>query len=438
MRISIFGIGYVGVVSGACLADLGHQVVGVDVNPRKVDMLNAGQSPVVEERIAELVQQAVADKRLSATTDVAQAVAGTEVSFISVGTPPKSNGAPALEALDQVVRDIGTALRNKPGSHAVVVRSTVPPGTSLGRVLPALREASGRDLGQGLELGFNPEFLREGSSVRDFYNPPFTILGAATAAGHAVLREIYAPLKAPVIETDCGVAESVKYACNAFHAAKIAFANEVGTVMKRLGIDSRQVMEIFCQDRELNISPAYLRPGFAFGGSCLPKDIQAMLALGRQQDANLPFLGNVLASTEAHIDRALAMIQRHGRKRVALFGLAFKHGTDDLRASPFVTLAERLIGKGYELSIHDPFVQLSRLMGKNREFIEQEIPHFERLLAADAKAALAGAEIIVIGHVAKDDIAVICAAAPGRVLIDLQGVRQLEKLAGVTYDGICW
>lgn len=438
MRVSIFGMGYVGTVSGACLADMGHDVIGVDVSAHKVAMLNRGQSPVVEELIDGLVGRAAKAGRLRATEDVVDAVRSSEVSFISAGTPAGANGSPSLAAVDAVATAIGDALTRKDTEHTVVVRSTVPPGTTEERIARILQERSGRTVGQGLHVCFNPEFLREGSSVKDFHNPPQTIVGSLTPAGYDVVAQLYAGVQAPLVRTTCRIAETVKYLCNAFHALKISFANEAGALLKQLGMDGREAMAIFCQDRQLNISPAYLRPGFAFGGSCLPKDLQALLSFARASDVELPLLANVLPSNTLHIGRAFDLIARRGRRRVALFGLAFKPGTDDLRASPLVALAERLIGKGFDLVIHDPFVETSRLTGKNREFIEAEIPHFERLMAATPVAALESAEIIVVGHAGKDALAAIAERSRGRAIIDLQGVPSLAALKDVDYEGICW
>lgn len=437
MRIAIFGLGYVGAVSAGCLAELGHRVIGVDINPRKVEMINAGRSPVVEDRIDELIAQAVGDGKLTATGDTDRAIQESEVAIISVGTPSRSNGAPALDALDAVVAEIGQALERRKGELVVVVRSTVPPGTTLGRVLPALERASGRRLGQDLHIAFNPEFLREGSSVQDFRKPPFTVIGAPTERGFAAVEEIYRGLEAPVIRTEPAAAEAMKSLSNAFHALKIAFANEAGAILKSMGIDGSTAMEIFCQDRVLNISPAYLRPGFAFGGSCLPKDLRALVSYAKAGEIEVPLLASVLPANQAHIERALAMILGRRKRKLALFGLAFKAGTDDLRESPLLALSERLIGKGFELAIYDRFVEASRLMGKNREFIEREIPHFERLLVDDPAAALADAELILIGHVRAPEIAAIAAQHRGRPIIDLQGVAELANLPGVEYERIC-
>jgi GDP-mannose 6-dehydrogenase len=438
MRISIFGMGYVGVVSGACLAKLGHHVVGVDINAAKVSLINAGQSPIVEHGIQELVAEMVGAGRLIATTDSAAAVVQSDVSLVSVGTPSQANGLPALDAIDAVVEQIGHAIRTKASDHTVVVRSTIPPGTTQERIAPALCQSSGRDIGKGLELCNNPEFLREGTSIHDFSNPPFTLIGSMAERGFDVLSELYRAVEAPVIRTDIRVAESIKYLCNVFHAVKIGFANEIGALLKAFGVDSREAMRIFCEDRTLNISSAYLRPGFAFGGSCLPKDLRALISIARAQDIELPFMGNLLNSNERHIDRAFQMIARGGRRKVAFFGIAFKLGTDDFRESPLVMLAERLIGKGFDLTILDRHVDVARLVGSNRDFIEREIPHLERLMKPSAEETLEGAGVIVVGHAEPDDIAVICKRHAGRTIVDLQGAKVLEQLSGADYQGICW
>lgn len=431
-------MGYVGAVSGACLAQLGHEVIGVDNNPKKVELINAGQSPIVEQGVAERIAAAVEGGLLRATSDATQAVADSDVSFVSVGTPSAADGRPTLSIIDAVVADIGQAIRAKNTEHGVVMRSTVLPGTTEHHVLQGLTQASGREPGRGFELCYNPEFLREGSAVKDFYSPPFTLAGSMSDSGYELLEKIYAEVDAPVIRTTCSIAEALKYLSNTFHALKITFANEVGTLLKNLGIDSREAMAVFCQDRDLNISPAYLRPGFAFGGSCLPKELRALEALARSQNVQLPMLGQLLRSNDAHIERAFDMIARHGRQKIALFGLSFKPGTDDLRESPLVALAERLIGKGYELTICDKDVDLGRLMGANRDYIEHEIPHLEKLLVSDPEAALDGARTVVVGHVGPAEIAAINATGGDTQIVDLQGVKAIQDARGANYEGICW
>lgn len=438
MRISVFGIGYVGIVSCGCLAELGHDVIGVDVVPEKIAMLAAGRSPIVEEAIDTLIAGAVQQGRLSATGDVAAAVAGTDVSFVSVGTPSAPDGSVALDAVDNVLRAIGAALRDKPGAHAVVMRSTVPPGTAEERLIPLLEQSSRRRIGEGLQYYSNPEFLREGSSVRDFRAPPFTLIGAPEDDEAGPVREIYAGIDAPVHLVPIRVAESVKHVSNVFHAIKLAFANEAGAILAAYGVDSRDAFRLLCEDRVLNISPAYLRPGFAFGGSCLPKDIRSFLALAERKSLAAPMLRQLLPANQAIIDHAFEAIARHGRQPVALFGLAFKQGTDDLRESPFVLLAEKLLGKGYDLHIYDRFVQVARLMGANRAYIDREIPHLERLMVISPPAALASARVAVIGHVAPEDRSDLLAALSGHVVIDLLGWNELRAVPGIDYQGLCW
>ena len=437
MRISVFGLGYVGAVSCGCLPELGHTVIGVDTNPLKVQMINAGQSPVVEEGINELIEAAVASGKLRATANLEDAVLNSDVSLISVATPSNPNYSPNLSAVDAVVRSIGEVLRRKTGPHVIVLRSTVPPGTTEERILPILLEASGRRIGEGLSLVFNPEFLREGSSVKDFHQPPQTVIGSLDEAGYVAMEQMYAGLPGAFVRTTTKVAESVKYLCNVFHALKIVFANEAGSVLKAFGMDGREVMKIFCQDTQLNISAAYMRPGFAFGGSCLPKEVKGFITLARDHDVQIPALAGLLESNDLHIKRAYDLIARNGRKRVALFGLAFKPGTDDMRDSPLVALAERLLGKGFDIAIFDRFVKLSRLLGKNKEFIEREIPHLDRLLHDDPAAALQGAEVIVVGHADAEARQVIARHAAGRRIVDLSGYADL-RTAGADYEGICW
>jgi len=438
MRISVLGIGYVGAVSCGCLASSGHEIVGVDIAPDKVAMLARGQSPIVEDEIDRLIADGVSSGRLRATTSVADAVANTEVSFISVGTPSGPDGSVSMRAVDEVVASIGRELRGKSGVHTVVMRSTVPPGTAEDRVIPMLEQASGKRHGEGFRYLSNPEFLREGSSVRDFHAPPYTLIGAAPGDDGAVLREIYAGVGGAVHVAPYRVAESVKYLANAYHAVKLAFANEGGAILASLGVDARAAFRLFCEDRVLNISPAYLTPGFAFGGSCLPKDIRSLLALADRANIPAPFLNQVLPSNQAIIERTFEAIAVHGRQPIALFGLAFKQGTDDLRESPFVILAERLLGRGYDLRIFDRSVQVARLTGSNRAYIEREIPHLERLLTPDPAAALEGAGLVVLGHVGRDDRPALLGALRGHKVLDLAGIAEVRDHAGISYQGLCW
>jgi GDP-mannose 6-dehydrogenase len=437
LKISIFGLGYVGSVSGACLARQGHEILGVDKNPCKVSLLQAGISPIVETGLEELIHEVVGEGRFRATLDPERAVRETGVSLVSVGTPSARDGSLGLDAVEAVTREIGEALRRKRGPHAVVYRSTVLPGTTEERFIPLLEETSGRRLGEGLEVCYNPEFLREGSSLADFYHPPFIVAGARSECGFRLIETLYEGIGAEAVRTGLRTAEAVKYLSNIFHALKICFANEAGSVLKEMGVDSREALEIFCRDKVLNISPAYLRPGYAFGGSCLPKDLRAFLHRARSLDVETPLLSQLLPSNGRHIDRAFDLIAQNGRGRIALFGLAFKGGTDDLRESPLVTLSERLIGKGYELRIFDPDVNTARLIGANREFIEREIPHIDRLMQPDVASTLEGADVIVLGKVGKCEMETIAALKPAVPVIDLQGNRE-PALRDLDARGLCW
>ncbi|HTZ70215.1 MAG TPA: nucleotide sugar dehydrogenase [Acetobacteraceae bacterium] len=438
MRVSVFGLGYVGAVSAGCLAAAGHEVIGVDVAEAKVDMINRGVCPIVEAEIGDLIAGAVAEGRLTATRDARHAVLATDLSLIAVGTPGGPDGGVAFAAIDAVVGAIAAALAGKEGPHALVMRSTVPPGTAEERLIPMLVAATGQPPGGSFAYYSNPEFLREGTAVRDFAAPPFTLIGAAPGDDAAAVRALYASVGAPVHVVPFRVAESVKYLCNAFHAVKIAFANEAGGVLANYGVDARAAFRLFCEDRVLNISPAYLRPGFAFGGSCLPKDVRGFLALAARSGARTPLLSSVLPGNDAVIARAFDAVVRQGRQKVALFGLAFKQGTDDLRESPFVILAERLLGRGFPLAIYDRSVKIAQLLGANRAYIEREIPHLEELLTDSPAAALRDCQLAVVGHVAAEDRTALCAALDGHSVIDLAGIEELRNIPGVSYHGFCW
>jgi GDP-mannose 6-dehydrogenase len=437
MRVAIFGMGYVGAVSGACLAELGHDVCGVDVSAAKVGMINRGEAPIVEDMIAEITRAAVSSGRLRATTDAALALDGADVSLVSVGTPTAADGGADLSFVEGVLREIGAHLKGGDRPHVVIIRSTSTPGATEDRFAPILEAALGEPLGARVHIAFNPEFLREGRSVRDFREPPFTIAGATTKAGADAVRALYAGLGADFIATTPRTAESIKLISNAWHALKVGFANEAARVLKSSGVDTRAALEIFARDDILNISRAYLRPGFAFGGSCLPKDLRAIIAMAEDARVSAPILKSALASNAAHIEEAIAAVRACGRRPAVLFGLAFKPGTDDLRESPYVALAERLIGKGYPLKIVDPCVDASRLMGKNREFIEKEIPHFADLIARDAEDAVDEAEIVIFGHASNIDKGAIIERGIGKIIIDLAGDRDLEA-CGADYRGVAW
>ena len=437
MRISVFGLGYVGAVSLACLVRDGHEVVGVDTDASKLDMIRAGRSPIVEQGIQELMRSAVKSGRVRVTANAAHAVADTDLSFVCVGTPSNPNGGQDLSAIRRVMSEIGTAL-DKSTRHTVVLRSTVQPGTLEQVVRPILEERSRRASDGDFALCFQPEFLREGTSIRDYDNPPLTIVGARDAAAAEPLREVFGHLPCEFVVTSIGVAELMKYACNAFHAVKITFANEIGRAAQAVGVDSREVMELVCRDTRLNISPAYLKPGFAFGGSCLPKDLRALNHLAKTHDLTLPMLGGVLGSNRAHVDHAINMVLAPGVRRVALLGLAFKAGTDDLRESPLVTVAERLLGKGVQLRIYDPEVNLSRLLGANKRFIEETIPHLESLMVHDPAASLADAQVALVSVAGREILEALANHHnDGLTVIDLAGLPRAQ-LKCARYHGICW
>lgn len=436
-RVSVFGLGYVGAVSCGCFANDGFEVVGVDVNPDKVALMNSGQSPIVEVEIGELLHDAVAAGRLRATTDVAQAVLDTDISVISVGTPSLDNGRIALEAVTRVSEQIGEAISRKQTRHLVVVRSTVLPGTVASVVRPAIERASGRRLGEGFGLCFNPEFLREGSSVRDHYAPPYTLIGAWNRGDSEQAASLYARVEGDVHHVSIETAEMVKYVCNAFHALKITFANEVGMLAQACHVDSRAVMELVCADTKLNISSKYLTPGFAFGGSCLPKDLRAVLYRAREADLDLPMTRAIMASNRYQIDRAIGTVLSLKRRKIGMLGISFKAGTDDLRESPLVTLAEACIGKGLDVRIFDSEVSVARLVGANKDYIEREIPHIASLLG-DFQAVVEHAEILVVGKTSPELAGLPAVARPDQVILDLTGAPGLDRIPGVTYQGIAW
>jgi GDP-mannose 6-dehydrogenase len=436
--VSVFGLGYVGCVSAACFAREGHAVVGVDVARTKVDLVNAGKSTIVEEGIAELVAEQVAAGRLRATTDVGDAVRATALSLVCVGTPSRANGGLDLRYVERVCEEIGAALRDKEGYHVVVIRSTVLPGTVHGVAVPALERTSGKTAGVDFGVASNPEFLREGTSIKDFLEPPFTLIGADEAPTADAVAALYAGLDAPVHRVAVRVAEMVKYACNCFHGLKVAFANEIGNVCKALGVDSHEVMRVFCEDRKLNVSPAYLKPGFAFGGSCLPKDLRAVTHRARELDVETPVLRATLESNRLQVQRAFDMIVRTGKRRIGMLGMSFKPGTDDLRESPLVSLIELMVGKGLELAIYDRDVSEARLIGSNREYIEGEIPHIWSLVRPSAAEVIAHGEVVIVGNATGEIRALGASAFRGRHVIDLARLFAAAPPDTAGYDGICW
>jgi GDP-mannose 6-dehydrogenase len=397
MKIAIFGLGYVGSVSAACLASAGHDVIGVDVDQHKLALIRQGRSPVTEPGLDELLAAGLASGRLHVTEDTADAVRQADVSLVCVGTPSRRNGSIEMVFLEGVMEEIGRALVDKSSYHVVAVRSTLVPGALETRLVPLLERASGKRVGIDMGVCVNPEFLREGSAIDDFAQPPFTVIGETDPKAGDALLAVYDHLQAPVHRVRPDEASMVKYASNVFHAMKVAFANEVGAVSQHLGIDGRQVMRIFCEDHELNISPRYLRPGFGFGGSCLPKDLRAMVYAAKELDLVTPLLGSVIASNDAHIQRVVDAVLDTGKRRVALLGLSFKTGSDDLRESPFVRLAEAMIGKGLAVRICDPDVALGNLFGRNRAYIDERLPHVAQLLADNWEDVVRGTDVIIVG-----------------------------------------
>ena len=438
MRVSVFGLGYVGTVSAASFAADGHDVIGVDVNEGKVATVNEGRSPIVEPGLEGLLQHGVASGRLRATINTREAVDQSDLSLICVGTPSRRNGSLDLTYLTRVCEQIGDALAGKDAYHVVVVRSTVLPGTTHTHVIPALEARSGKKYGEQFGVAVNPEFLREGSALKDFRHPPLTLIGHNHAADASPTKALYAKVEAPLFGTSIQVAEMMKYTSNAWHAVKVVFANEIGNLCKRLGVDSHEVMDIFCEDDKLNLSPYYLKPGFAFGGSCLPKDVRALQYRAKEVDLDLPMIGSVLASNQLQIQHAIERIIEAGGKRVGLFGFSFKAGTDDLRESPMVVLAEALLGKGYQLSIYDRNVSLARLVGANKQYIEEQIPHLSRHLCDTLDEVIARSDVIVVGNNSPEFSEAVARCRPDQTIIDLVRLRVDASTLPGRYDGICW
>jgi GDP-mannose 6-dehydrogenase len=431
-------LGYVGAVSLACLARDGHQVVGVDIDRAKLDLIAAGRTPVVEEGMVQLMRDVVANGRVSVTSDVGDAMARTELSLICVGTPSAPNGSQNQSAVLRLAEDMAIALKRKREPHTVVFRSTLVPGTVDDVLRPMLERGSGKKDGADFHVCFQPEFLREGSSIKDYDKPPFTIVGRSTAAGTEALRELFGHLPCEFYATSIRAAEMVKYCCNNFHALKITFANETARVCEAMGVDPFEVMDLVCKDRQLNISPAYLKPGFAFGGSCLPKDLRATMHFAKSRDVELPMLSAILASNRVHVDDAIAKVMATGKRRVGMIGLSFKTGTDDLRESPLVLLAEHFIGKGLELAVYDPEVQLSKLLGANRRFIEQHVPHIGSLIRSDIADVIAKSDVLVVGLDGPGIAAALVEhVRPDQHVLDLVHLPIRDQLRG-HYRGLCW
>ncbi|MEW6608871.1 MAG: UDP-glucose/GDP-mannose dehydrogenase family protein [bacterium] len=438
MQISVFGLGYVGCVSAACLAKEGHQVIGVDTNIDKVEMINAGKSPIIEKGLDEILKEVVSSNKLKATISSKEGIFNSEISLICVGTPGNENGSLDLRYINRVCIDIGESLAQKDSFHIVVVRSTMLPGTIKSVVIPTLEKTSVKKAGRDFGICINPEFLREGSSIYDYYHPPKILIGELNKQSGDAVVEIYKDIDSPVVRTSIEVAEMVKYVNNTFHALKVCFANEIGNICKQKGIDSHQVMDIFCLDTKLNLSPYYLKPGFAYGGSCLPKDLRALLYEGKKLDLTLPILDAIQKSNEYQINLTIKKILNSGKKKIGIFGFSFKAGTDDLRESPMVTLIEALIGKGYVIKIYDRNVHIARLFGANKKYIEETIPHIALLMCDSMEKVIEDSDVLVIGNKAEEFKQILHKMTADKIIIDLVRVFDKTEVNVGKYDGICW
>ena len=438
MRISIFGLGYVGAVCAGCLSARGHDVVGVDVSKAKIDLINSGKSPIVEPGLGELLEQGINTGRLRGTTDFSEAIRATDLSMICVGTPSKKNGDLELNYIESVCREIGLVLRDKSSRHTIVVRSTVLPGTVKNVVIPILEDCSGKKAGIDFGVAVNPEFLRESTAIKDYDQPPMTVIGQFDDASGDVLQALYEELDAPIIRKDIEVAEMIKYTCNVWHATKVTFANEIGNIAKAVGVDGREVMDVVCQDKALNLSQYYMRPGFAFGGSCLPKDVRALTYRASSLDVDAPLLNSLMRSNVSQVQNAFDIISSHDKRKVALLGLSFKAGTDDLRESPLVELAEMLIGKGFDLKIYDSNVEYARVHGANKEYIESKIPHVSSLLNANFDQVVGESDIIILGNRDEKFRSLVTQVPAGKQIIDLVGFMPNTTDAQARTEGICW
>ena len=437
MRITVLGLGYVGAVSAACLARERHEVIGVDTNALKVELIASGRAPIVEPGLGDIIAQQVNSGRLRATTEINEAVQQSDLMLVCVGTPSQRNGGIDLQFVKRVCEQIGVALREHPGAPVVAMRSTLLPGSMQELVIPTLEAHSGKRAGREFGVCINPEFLREGTAVHDYYNPPKTVIGELNQASGDLLASLYADMPGPMIRTDIGTAEMVKYADNAWHALKVGFANEIGNICKAIDVDAHRVMDIFCQDTKLNLSSYYLKPGFAFGGSCLPKDLRALLYKARNMDVSAPILSAILPSNEQQIERGVRAVMERGSRKVGILGFSFKAGTDDLRDSPMVELTERLIGKGYDLRVYDANVQLASIHGANREYILNHIPHISRLMVGSIDDVLSHAHTIVVGNAAPEFAHVPRMLTEEQTLIDFVRICESRSVAGV-YEGLCW
>jgi GDP-mannose 6-dehydrogenase len=436
MNISILGLGYVGAVSSACFSTSGHRVIGVDTNPTKVDLINSGKSPIVEAQLEQLIGNAIREKKLTATTNLELAIQETEVSIICVGTPSQVSGNIDLSYITKLCEQIGVILKDKSSFHTVVIRSTVSPGTVM-NCATIIERISGKKMNEGFGMASNPEFLREGTAVKDFYEPPYTVIGATCKQSEDVLRALYATIDAPIYCLSPEESEMIKYANNNFHAVKVTFANEIGNICKELNIDSHKVMELVTKDTKLNLSAYYMKPGFAFGGSCLPKDVRALNYQANSLDLKVPLLRSLLESNEYQVQRALQLVYNTKKRKVGVLGFAFKPGTDDLRESPVVSVIETLIGKGYKVSLYDNNVFYANLLGKNKEYVEMHIPHFVELIKHNLEETCAESDVIIIGNNSPEFNRVFELVTPSQIIIDLVRIDD-TRTSSENYVGVCW
>ncbi|MBL1421536.1 MAG: nucleotide sugar dehydrogenase [Alphaproteobacteria bacterium] len=437
MRISIFGLGYVGVVSAGCLAKAGHTIIGVDIHPQKIEQVNGGKSPIIEAQLGELLRDGVENNRISATADCNEAIFNTDLSLICVGTPSQANGNLDIAAIRHVCTQIGAAIKAKNQQHMVVIRSTILPGTTANVIIPILEAETGGKVDEAFNLAYNPEFLREGTAVDDFFSPPKTVIGVLNDKAAQQVTKLYDGIDAPLIVTTIDISEMVKYADNVWHGLKVCFGNEIGNICQAQGIDSHKVMDIFCQDTKLNLSPNYLKPGFAFGGSCLPKDTRALTYQAKQLGLNLPLIESILTSNQQQIQRAISIISSKNKTKITVLGFTFKAGTDDLRESPLVELIERLIAQGYELKLFDKNVSLDSLIGLNKQYILNAIPHIDRLMVDTIDEAIKGAEIVIVGNNAQEFADIPSKIKSDQCLVDFVRLENTTHLKD-RYIGINW
>jgi GDP-mannose 6-dehydrogenase len=437
MNISVFGLGYVGCISLGCLAQSGHKVIGVDISKPKVDLINRGLPTIIERGMTEIFSQQRKEGRISATTDGVGAVKETDVSFICVGTPSGKNGHTDVTSVLKVVEEIAQGIGEKDTFHIVVIRSTVAPGTNE-QTVDIIERISGRKRNQDFAVVSNPEFMREGTAIRDYRAPALTLVGTTSNKAIEIMREIYSEINAPFVVTDVGVAELIKYVNNAFHAVKISFANEIGNICKKLGVDSHKLMEIFCLDKKLNLSPYYLKPGFAYGGSCLPKDLKALRTIAHDLYAECPVLESIERSNDLQKDILLNNVLSAGKQRIGFLGLSFKAGTDDLRNSPIVDVIEQLLGKGFDVRIFDRNVCLGQLVGTNREYILEKIPLISRFITDDVTELIERSEIIVVVNNEEEFKNILEKTAKDTIIYDLVNINFKNRDSLGTYNGIAW